>query len=171
MRKLFIIIILSTLTISCKKNADEKLKAEIEEKILKGMNDPDSYEFVNFYLDSLEYNTKKEVAKEAKSKIDSLMKLKQTENVKRGLFLQRMILKINEPYLQTKYQGDFEFRANNKFGAKILATYKFKADSTYKLIYLIDNLNDTIYKDLYQETQDLIKDTDKLLKETEELTN
>ena len=58
-----------------------------------------------------------------------------------------------------KFTGSFSFRGNNKFGAKILADYRFEADSTYTLMYLMDNTGDTIYTD-----------TKILMKESEELT-
>ena len=65
-----------------------------------------------------------------------------------------------------KFTGNFSFRVNNKKKKKILADYRFEADSTYTLMYLMDNTGDTIYKD----TEIVLKETDKLIKEIEEST-
>ncbi|CAD0008996.1 hypothetical protein FLAT13_04679 [Flavobacterium salmonis] len=134
------------LTISCKKSKQENLQNEIENKIKAQLNDPNSYNFNYFYLDSLEYMTNREETK-------TILKDIQTLNSQKDSKSQKMVslLKSKSKFLQSlnknKYNGIFSFRANNKFGAKILAEYSFEADSTYKILYILDNNKDTIYKD------------------------
>ena len=88
---------------------------------------------------------------------------KNSEEKIKNLESQNLILGRMNKY---KFTGNFSFRGNNKFGAKILADYRFEADSTYTLMYLMDNTGDTIYKD----TEIVLKETDKLIKEIEEST-
>lgn len=66
---------------------------------------------------------------------------------------------VNRIRNKYKYNGNFNFRCNNKFGAKILTQYDFQADSTCTLVYLIDNIGDTIYTN-YQ----IIMKEEKLIK-------
>ncbi|BCY29138.1 hypothetical protein [Flavobacterium okayamense] len=132
---------------SCKKeNPQDILQEIVEDKILYILNDPESYEFQSFTLDSTEYLINKKYIQDRKNKLDSLRKNGNDFEVK---MLNRIINieeKVNKKMFPGKFNGIFNFRANNKFGAKILTSYQIYADSTYDLIYIIDNLNDTIYK-------------------------
>lgn len=163
--KIILCLIISILTISCKKSKIENLQTEIENEIKSGLNDPSSYEFNYFYIDSVAYMVKKQSIAENLKKIEKLKKqanTKSSEEEIKSLKFQNQLSNLMNKY---KYTGSFEFRGNNKFGAKILADYKFEADSTFTLMYLMDNTGDTIYKD----AGIIIAETDKLLKETEEL--
>lgn len=145
MKKILFLGVLFLIT-SCKKSKQENLQNEIESKIKTQLNAPNSYSFNYFYLDSLEYMTNKE-------EIKTILKDIQTLNSQKDSKSQKMVslLKSKSKFLQSlnknKYKGIFSFRANNKFGAKILAEYAFEADSTYKILYILDHNKDTIYKD------------------------
>jgi len=159
-------LLITTLLISCKENKVKSLQNEIEDKIKTGLNDPSSYEFDHFYIDSVGYTSKKQLIGENLEKIKKLQKLtndKKAEDKIIDLEVQNHMYEILNKY---KFTGSFSFRGNNKFGAKILADYRFEADSTYTLMYLMDNSGDTIYTD----TEIVMKETDKLIKESEELT-
>jgi len=144
------------LTISCKKSKQENLQNEIENKIKMQLNDPSSYEFNYFYIDSVEYMTNKD---EIKTVLEDIQDFEKEDDSKS----QRMIsfLKSKNKFLESlnknKYKGIFSFRANNKFGAKVLAEYIFEADSTYTISYLIDNNKDTVYKDKKNINDDYLK--------------
>ena len=160
------VLLTTTILLSCKENKVKKLQNEIEEKIKTGLNDPDSYEFNHFYIDSIEHTSTKELITENLEKIKELQKLnddKNSEEKIKNLESQNLILGRMNKY---KFTGNFSFRGNNKFGAKILADYRFEADSTYTLMYLMDNTGDTIYTD----TEIVLRKTDKLIKEIEEST-
>ena len=161
-------MLLTTLLISCKENKVKNLQDEIEEKKKTGLNDPNSYEFDHFYIDSIGYTSKKQLIGENQEKIKELQKL--TNDIKAKEKIKKLISQNNMFEILNKYKftGRFSFRGTNKFGAKILADYNFEADSTYTLMYLMDNTGDTIYKDIeivIKETDTLIKETDKLLKD------
>jgi hypothetical protein len=161
----FLFLLITTLLISCKENKEKNLQNEIEEKIKTGLNDPSSYEFNHFYIDSIGYTSKKELIAENLEKINKLQK--QTEDKKAedkiiDLEVENQRFEMMNKY---KFTGTFSFRGNNKFGAKILAEYRFEANSSYTLMYLMDNTGDTIYKD----AEILMKETDKLINESEEL--
>ncbi|WP_035648381.1 hypothetical protein [Flavobacterium sp. ASV13] len=160
MKKTLLILSIFFLIISCKKSKQENLKNEIEDKITTNLNDPSSYEFNYIHLDSLVYMTNKEEIKIILNDIQDLNKKTDSKSQKTLSFLESKMdfLKLSN---KNKYSGFFSFRAKNKFGAKILAEYAFEADSTYKLIYLKDNMGDTIYKDI----QVIIEENNKLLKE------
>ncbi|GAA3769602.1 hypothetical protein [Flavobacterium ginsengiterrae] len=152
--------------ISCKKSKEENLKNEIENEIKTNLNDPSSYEFNYFHLDSVEHIVNKQMTAENLKEIENLQNQNNAKSKKRIEFLKSQ----NQFYNllnKNKYKGIFSFRGNNKFGAKILAEYSFEADSTYKLIYLKDNIGDTIYKDV----ETLIKENDKFIKDAEKLIN
>ena len=152
-------LLITALLISCKENKVKNLQNEIEDKIKAGLNDPSSYEFDYFYIDSIGYTSKKQLIEE---NLEEIKKLQKQTNDKRAedkiidLEIQNNMFEIMNKY---KFTGSFSFRGNNKFGAKILADYRFEADSTYTLMYLMDNTGDTIYTD-----------TKILMKESEELT-
>lgn len=145
MKKILFLGVLFLIT-SCKKSKQEYLQNEIESKINIQLNDPNSYSFNYFYLDSLEYMTNKKEIKTISKDIQNLNNQKDSKSQKMV-----SILKSKSKFLQSlkinKYKGFFSFRANNKFGAKILTEYAFEADSTYKIVYILDNNKDTIYKD------------------------
>ncbi|SHG21892.1 hypothetical protein [Flavobacterium defluvii] len=168
MKKILLFLSIFFLIISCKKSKEENLKNEIENEITTNLNDPSSYEFNYFHLDSVEYIVHKEIVAENLKEIDNLQNQKNKRLEKRIEFLKSQ----NQFYNllnKNKYKGIFSFRGNNKFGAKILAEYSFEADSTYKLIYLKDNTGDTIYKDpeiLIQENDKFIKDAEKMINES-----
>ncbi|PWB27539.1 hypothetical protein [Flavobacterium sp. HTF] len=161
MKKILLFLGILLLTTSCKKSKQEKLQNEIESKIKIQLNDPNSYEFNYFYLDSLEYMTNKEEIKIILKDIQNLNKQKDVKSEKMV-----SLLKSKSEFLQSlnknKYKGTFSFRANNKFGAKILAEYAFEADSTYTVLYLINNNKDTIYKDEVIINDEITKDIKKL---------
>jgi hypothetical protein len=166
MKKTFLFFSLFFLMISCKKSKEENLKNEIENEITTNLNDPNSYEFNYFHLDSVEYIVHKKMIAENLKEIESL----QNQNNKRSERSIDFLKAQNKFYnllTKNKYKGIFSFRGNNKFGAKILAEYSFEADSTYKLIYLKDNTGDTIYKD----PEILIQENDRFIEETEKLIN
>lgn len=130
------------------KTPKEKLQDIIEDKIKFRMNDPKSYEFDYFSIDSTEYHVGKKILNDDLKNLENFKisnnveKIKETET---SILIQEKINKISSPFM---YKGYFKFRGKNKFGATILAEYKVHADSTYKLMYLIDNIGDTIYKDI-----------------------
>ena len=160
------VVLITALLISCTENKVKNLQNEIEDKIKAGLNDPSSYEFDNFYIDSIGYTSKKQLIGENLEKIRNLQKQtndKKAEGKIKALKTENQMFEIMNKY---KFTGRFSFRGNNKFGAKILADYRFEADSTYTLMYLMDNTGDTIYTD----TEIIMKETDKLIKESEELT-
>ena len=166
MKKLVLIIAIATITISCKEDKIKNLQTDIEERIKAGLNDPSSYEFNHFYIDSTGYSSTNQLIAENQKKIKELQKKTDDETAQDKIIdleVQNNLYKRMQNY---KYNGNFEFRGNNKFGAKILADYKFEADSTFTLMYLMDNSGDTIYKDV----EIVLKETDKLLKESDELT-
>lgn len=111
---------------SCSKTKQEILKNEIETKIKSGLNDPSSYEFERFRVDSSMIEIQRELEK---------MRLKKNDTT----YCKKSII---------KYDGSFSFRSKNSYGALILANYYYQADKNYKLLYLMDNLNDTIYTDV-----------------------
>jgi len=125
MKKLLLFLVLFC-GISCSEKKEDILKKEIEKNIITGMNDPDSYEFISFSIDS------------------SMVKIYD------DLYKLHLKKKKTTPFpkLSYKYNGTFTFRGKNEFGALILADYTFKADSTYKLLYLFGNVNDTVYRDV-----------------------
>lgn len=160
LKNILSIILLLGVLVSCKENKLEILQDNIEDKIKAGLNDPDSYEFNHFYIDSIEFDSRNQIILENIREIENLQKLSNDKTSSNKILdLQNLnsFLKNNNKY---KFTGGFSFRGNNKFGAKILAEYNFVADSSYTLIYLIDNVNDTIYKDV----DVLMRETDELLK-------
>ena len=164
MKKIIVCFIILILTISCKENKIKNLQNDIEDKIKTGLNDPSSYEFNHFYIDSIGYTSKKELIAENLKKIKSLQKQtndKTADDKIIDLEVQNLMFEKMNKY---KFTGSFSFRGNNKFGAKILADYRFQADSTYTLMYLMNNTGDTIYKDI----EIVMKETDKLIKEDEQ---
>lgn len=166
MKKHIIFFSIFLLIISCKKSKEENLKKEIENKITTNLNDPSSYEFNYFHLDSIEYIVHKEMLAESLEEIENLQKQnnKKLERRIQSLKAQNQFYKLLN---KNKYKGIFSFRGNNKFGAKILAEYSFEADSTYKLVYLKDNTGDTIYKD----PEILIQENDRFIEKAEKLIN
>jgi len=127
-----------------------QLQNEIEKRIKNEMNDPESYEFKSFYIDSLEWFSSKEMLKSAQKKYERLIAMNQKDSVQialKNLIFQQIYFRRITPY---KYSGTFSFRGNNKFGAKILAEYRIHADSLYNLIYIIDNEGDTVYRNFGQ---------------------
>jgi hypothetical protein len=162
MKKTLFFISILFVMLSCKKSKEENLKNEIENEITTNLNDPSSYEFNYFHLDSVEYIVNKQMIRENLKEIENLEKQNNKSSKRRIESLKGQ----NQYYNllnKNKYKGVFSFRGNNKFGAKILADYSFEADSTYKLIYLKDNTGDTIYKDI----EALIIENEKFIKETE----
>ena len=148
MKKIYLVFTVLIFTISCsKKSKTEILKTEIESQIKTKMNDPSSYEFDYFFIDSTSYVVRKQLISENLKKIDSLKKIKTEKAEDKIIDLEAQIYmyKKIDPY---KFKGSIKFRGNNGFGAKVLEEYNFQADSLYKLIYLFDNVNDTVYKDI-----------------------
>ena len=74
------VLLTTTILLSCKENKVKKLQNEIEEKIKTGLNDPDSYEFNHFYIDSIEHTSTKELITENLEKIKELQKLNDDKN-------------------------------------------------------------------------------------------
>lgn len=130
------------------KEPKEKLQDIIEEKIKFGMNDPKSYEFDYFSIDSTEYRVGKEILNEDIKKLKEYKNSNDIEKIKeieRSILIRKRLNEVSSPFM---FKGHFKFRGKNKFGATILAEYEIHADSTYKLMYIIDNVGDTIYKDI-----------------------
>lgn len=128
------------------KSKSDILQHQIEDQVKSGMHDPDSYEFNHYYIDSLLSDITKSMIARTQKEIDSLSKQNTESNIIRIKKLDEEIVryKLKFPH---KFNGEFSFRGNNKFGAKILVEYTFIADSAYKLLYLMDNSGDTIYRD------------------------
>ena len=141
------IITIIAFTISCKEDKIKNLQTDIEDRIKAGLNDPSSYEFNYFNIDSTGYASTKELIQINQQKIKELQKQfddKAVQDKINDLKIQNSLFERMHKY---KYTGNIEFRGNNAFGAKILTEYKFNADNNYNLMYLIDNTGDTIYKD------------------------
>lgn len=146
MKKTLLLLGILFLMISCKKNKIENLQNKIESIIKPNLNDPSSYEFNSIHLDSVEYITNKQEIQEILKDILILQKENDKISKEKLRFLKGKI-NFYSSLNKYKFKGNFTFRGNNAFGAKILAEYTFEADSTYKLIYLLNNTRDTIFKD------------------------
>ncbi|OUL59840.1 hypothetical protein [Flavobacterium sp. AJR] len=147
MNKIILLLLILIISISCQKSKIENLQNEIESIIKPNLNDPSSYEFNSMHLDSVEYLTSKLEIQTILKDIRNLQKEKNKISQEQISFLKRKI-HFYSSLDKYKFKGNFSFRGNNKFGAKILAEYIFEADSTYKLIYIRDNNGDTIYKNI-----------------------
>lgn len=142
MKKLLLIFVFIFIT-SCKENKEAVLKSEIEEKIKLALNDPDSYEFDYFQIDSSYFLASQNLLKEYKNDLNKSKSSSKKKLIQKEIIRQQILAP------KYKFNGVFRFRGTNNFGAKILTEFKFEANDKYKLIYLIDNLNDTIYEDSY----------------------
>ncbi|KIA98375.1 hypothetical protein OA93_09660 [Flavobacterium sp. KMS] len=147
MNKIILLLLILIVSISCQKSKIENLQNEIESIIKPNLNDPSSYEFNSMHLDSVEYLTSKLEIQTILKDIRNLQKENNKISQEQISFLKRKI-HFYSSLDKYKFKGNFSFRGNNKFGAKILAEYIFEADSTYKLIYIRDNNGDTIYKNI-----------------------
>ncbi|MFD1605849.1 hypothetical protein ACFSJW_04535 [Flavobacterium artemisiae] len=94
------------LTVSCKKTKQENLQNEIESKIKVQLNDPESYEFNYFYLDSLEYIINK---KEIKTVLKDIQDFEKDDDSKSQTMVS--FLKSKNKFLESlnknKYKGIF----------------------------------------------------------------
>jgi hypothetical protein len=117
----------------------EKLKDEAEQVLKRSLNDPSSYEFVDFRIDTLMRNVLNVQILEIKKDIEIAKKdsIKNKKNIKtlRGL------LKFTESRLPLKNRLEFiyEYRAKNKFGALILGRSKVISDENFNFIEIKEN--------------------------------
>lgn len=149
MNKITLLLTILILTASCKKDKINTLQTDIEKRIKTGLNDPESYEFTSFDIDSMGYiSGKKQIEenlkelKNLKEKVNDIDSNQQIIKLEDRIQNLELVNRVRNKY---KYNGNFNFRCNNKFGANILAQYNFLADSTCTLVYLVDNIGDTIY--------------------------
>lgn len=120
-------------------NPTEKLKEEAEQVLKRSLNDPSSYEFVDFRIDTVMRNVINIQMLEIKKDIEIAEKdsLKNKKRIKtlRGL------MKLTESRMPLKNRLEFiyEYRAKNKFGALILGSSKVISDQNFNFIEFKEN--------------------------------
>jgi len=120
-------------------NPTEKLKEEAEQVLKRSLNDPSSYEFVDFRIDTVMSNFINIQMLEIKKDIEIAEKdsLKNKKRIKtlRGL------MKLTESRMPLKNRLEFiyEYRAKNKFGALILGSSKVISDQNFNFIEFKEN--------------------------------
>lgn len=140
-KSIIFILIISLITINCKNepSRDELVKSKIEETVLKNLDDPESYEFVELtLLDSTTNKDNYENSKDVRNYlIDTDKRLLMIDPNGDNTMLEESIKKMEEELLEideefkrieSKNQQDsvvaykylFKARANNKLGAKVL---------------------------------------------------
>lgn len=137
MKKILLLSLISTLMLSCNLKSDpkENLK-EVAEKMLKtNLNDPSSYEFVSFEIDTTEI----QVARQRLTDLKTILPKSTSE-------IQTEIINDQIQTLKSKY--DFEsknityslkYRAKNKFGALVLGNSKVTSDKDFNMLNLEEN--------------------------------
>ena len=143
--KYILILFLVTFILSCTSEEKPSIRNSIESYVLKNINDPESYEFVEMQVDTIfmiDYYTEKrnsfiseemnlsaysneeaykEYQKEEKRKTDSVNKYNE------------LIKKINPKSIKG-FKVNFKHRSNNSLGNKSIDVNKFNLDKDYKLI-------------------------------------
>ena len=117
-------------------NPTEKLKEEAEQFLKRNLNDPSSYEFVDFRIDTLLRSVKNIQMLEIKKDIEIAEKdsLKNKKRIK----MLRGLMKLTESQIPPKNRLEFifEYRAKNKFGALILGRSKVIGNQNFNFIEL-----------------------------------
>ncbi|CCZ88049.1 excisionase homolog protein [Phocaeicola plebeius CAG:211] len=150
MKKIFLIIISTTLLYSCsEKTNEEKVRESIEKYLKESMNDWDSYEFVDMgYVDSL-FNVNGEKISNINFKtnyrLDSVDCAISIEHYSEAGDKEQVEIYKNrlDSLIRTKnekefigWETNFTFRGNNKLGAKVINTIKVQLNKNF----FIDNV-------------------------------
>lgn len=119
MKKIIIALVVLFAFFSCNKfrTSEQNLLANVEEDLKKHMNDPNSYEFVSFEVDTMDI----QFARERLNDLQKDLKKYKTKSV-------TDMIKIDIKNLKTKYDFNdkskvkykLEYRGKNSFGALIL---------------------------------------------------
>lgn len=161
MKKIILLLVLSVALFSCSKSPEEQAKSNISEYLKKNMDDPSSYESVEFgKLDTLhksfdesteglvlrEKDAKLSLrVQELSNKLDSPdLTLKEVKSIqKENEQITRDRLAINDVMAKKTltYKGDVngysmvhKFRGKNKLGAKILNETNFLLDTKFVVL-------------------------------------
>lgn len=137
MKKILLLSLISTLMLSCNLKSDpkENLKEEAEKMLKTNLNDPSSYEFVSFEIDTAEI----QVARQRLTDLKTILPKSTSE-------IQTEIINDQIETLKSKY--DFEsknityslkYRAKNKFGALVLSNSKVTSDKDFNMLNLEKN--------------------------------
>ena len=133
---LLILTLLSIISCDLKpKNPTEKLKEEAENMLKHNLNDPSSYEFVSFEIDTFEIQVARQRLNDLKTILPKSKSEIQTEMINE----QMEVLKSKYDFKSTNVNYSLKYRAKNKFGALVLGSSKVTSDKDFNLINLEEN--------------------------------